>query len=129
MYVCQVSSMARKRIAVVAHDQKKEDMADFVAKNKDYFKECDIIGTTGTGSIIKAQTGFEIKIVPHGPDGGDIKIASEVLDGKIDQVFFFVDVKSPHGHEHDIQTLIRICVLRNVPIALNRATAEYLIKK
>lgn len=120
--------MDRKRIAVVAHDQKKDDMADFVAKNKDYFKDCIIIGTTGTGSIIKAQTGLEIKIVAHGPDGGDIKIANEVLDGKVDQVFFFVDVKSPHGHEHDIQTLIRICVLRNVPIALNRATAEYLIK-
>jgi methylglyoxal synthase len=121
--------MVKKRIALVAHDEKKPEIADFIEQNKLFFKDCILTGTIGTAQMIKDKTGVDVKIMPHGPDGGDIKIANEVLDGNIDLIIFFIDVKNPHGHEHDIQTLIRISVLKNVPIALNRATAEYFIKK
>lgn len=116
-----------KKIALVAHDSKKIEMAEWVNYNKDFLKNFDLIGTEGTARAIRNITGLNTKEIAHGPDGGDIRIANRVLEEEIDLLVFFIDVINPHGHEHDIQTLIRISVLKNIPIALNRKTADFLV--
>ncbi|MBN2829879.1 MAG: methylglyoxal synthase, partial [Candidatus Cloacimonetes bacterium] len=88
----------------------------------------NLVGTQGTARNVTNITGLNVKPLGHGPDGGDIVIASHILEGNIDLIIFLIDARTPHGHEHDIQTLIRICVLRDIPIALNINTANYLLK-
>ena len=119
--------LKKKIIALVAHDEKKLEMAEWVNFNKDFLKKFSLIATQGTAKTIKNMTGLDVSEIRHGPEGGDIKIANAVLEDGIDLLIFFIDVKTPHGHEHDIQTLIRISVLKNIPIALNRNTADYII--
>ncbi len=120
--------MRKKVIALVAHDNKKLEMAEWVNKNRKMLCKFKLVATEGTANSLKSITGLDINKLGHGPDGGDIIIANEVLKDKIDNIMFFVDVRTPHGHEHDIQTLIRMCVLKNIPLALNMKTAEYIIK-
>ena len=114
----------KKNIALVAHDDQKVNMAEWANKNKSVLKKYNLVGTGGTCEAVEKITGLTVKALGHGPDGGDIIIANEVLLGNIDILIFMIDAKTPHGHEHDIQTLIRICVLKNVPIALNKRSAE-----
>ena len=113
-----------KTIALVAHDKQKVNMAEWANKNKSILEKYNLVGTEGTCQTVNSVTGLNVEPLGHGPDGGDIVIANEVLQGNIDLIIFMIDVKTPHGHEHDIQTLIRICVLKNVPIALNKRSAE-----
>lgn len=113
-----------KTIALVAHDKQKVNMAEWANKNKSILEKYNLVGTEGSCQTVNSVTGLKVKPLGHGPDGGDIVIANEVLQGKIDLIIFMIDVKTPHGHEHDIQTLIRICVLKNIPIALNKRSAE-----
>lgn len=120
--------MKKKVIALVAHDNKKLEMAEWVNKNRKMLSKFKLVATQGTANSLKSITGLEISKLGHGPDGGDIIIANDVLKDKIDNLIFFVDVRTPHGHEHDIQTLIRMSVLKNIPVALNMKTAEYIIK-
>ena len=119
--------MEKKVIALVAHDQKKIDMAEWASYNKETLKKFKLVGTRGTAQTVRNITGLDVEVLGHGPEGGDIIIANAVLEQKIDKLIFFIDVLSPHGHEHDIQTLIRISVLKNIPLALNRTTADYII--
>jgi len=115
-----------KTIALIAHDTRKMDIAEWANYNKEKLKNFNLVGTSGTALIIKNITGLDVKTLGHGPDGGDIYIAKEILDGNIDKVIFLIDVKTPLGHEADIQALIRTCVLQNIPFALNRETANLL---
>ncbi len=87
----------------------------------------DLIGTSNTAKLINSLLSLVVKPFGHGPSGGDILLAARILKGKIHKIIFFIDSESPHGHEHDIQTLIRTAVINNVPIALNRASADYII--
>ncbi|MCD6177241.1 MAG: methylglyoxal synthase [Candidatus Cloacimonadota bacterium] len=113
-----------KTIALVAHDKQKVNMAEWANKNRAILGKYNLVGTEGTCETVNSVTGLNIDPLGHGPDGGDIVIANEVLQGNIDLIIFMIDVRTPHGHEHDIQTLLRICVLKNVPIALNKRSAE-----
>lgn len=117
----------KKTIALVAHDDRKQDLVEWANFNKDKLSEFNIVGTKGTIEAIENITGLEATSLSHGPDGGDTYIAYEVLEGRIDKIIFLIDVRNPKGHEHDIQTLIRTCVLKNIPIALNRKTADFII--
>lgn len=119
--------MIQKTIALVAHDNKKLEMAEWANYNKEFLKQFHLVGTQGTAKSIHNITGLTVDVMGHGPDGGDIIIAYEVLNHRIDYLFFFIDVRTPHGHEHDIQTLIRTCVLNDIPIALNRTTGDLMI--
>jgi methylglyoxal synthase len=114
----------KKKIALIAHDTRKMDMAEWANFNKEKLSEYDLVGTSGTANVIKNIAGLEVATLGHGPDGGDIYIAKEILDGTIDKVIFLIDVRTPQGHEVDIQALIRTCVLHNIPLALNRKTAD-----
>ncbi len=113
-----------KTIALVAHDNQKVNMAEWANKHKKQLSMHNLVGTGGTCKTVESVTGIKVQALGHGPDGGDIVLANEVLQGNIDVLIFFIDARTPHGHEHDIQTLVRICVLKDGPIALNKRSAE-----
>jgi methylglyoxal synthase len=113
----------KRRIALIAHDGKKDEMVRFAAANKERLREFDIIATGSTGRMIAEVTKIDVQAVRHGPAGGDVQIAAQVLDGKVAAVIFFVEPMDVHPHDPDIQTLLRICNIMNVPLATNPATA------
>lgn len=116
-------------IAVIAHDGMKADLVQFLNEHKAFLQSEGITliatGTTGT----KAQNaGFKVLRMLSGPLGGDAQIAARVAEGKCNMVLFFKDPLAKHPHEPDINMLIRVCDVHNVPLATNQATAELLIK-
>jgi len=117
-----------KTIALIAHNEKKSVMLAWVKRHIDELKKHKLIGTTNTSKLLRDVLDLDITGFGHGPNGGDILLAAKILEGNVDEVIFFIDAETPHGHEHDIQTLIRTCVINNVPIALNIATADFLVK-
>ena len=115
-------------IAIIAHDGKKADMVQFLNKNKHILtkENIKIIATGTTGS--KAESaGFKVKKMLSGPLGGDAQIAARVAEGKTKMVLFLKDPMSNHPHEVDINMLIRVCDVHNVPLATNEATAQLLL--
>lgn len=117
-----------KTIALVAHNQKKSVMLAWVKRHIDELKKHHLVGTSNTSELLNSVLDLTVEPFGHGPNGGDILLAAQILDGKIDEVIFLIDAETPHGHEHDIQTLIRTCVINNVPLALNIATADFMVK-
>ncbi|EAZ94921.1 hypothetical protein FBBAL38_11269 [Flavobacteria bacterium BAL38] len=115
-------------IAIIAHDGKKADMVQFLNKNKAILSKenIKIIATGTTGGKAEAA-GFKVKKMLSGPLGGDAQIAARVAEGKTKMVLFFKDPNSSHAHEVDINMLIRICDVHNVPLATNEATAQLLL--
>ena len=115
-------------VAIIAHDGKKADMVQFLNKNKALLlrDNLKIIATGTTGSKAEAA-GFKVKKMLSGPLGGDAQIAARVAEGKTKMVLFFKDPNSSHAHEVDINMLIRICDVHNVPLATNEATAQLLL--
>lgn len=116
-------------IAIIAHDGKKADMVQFLNKNKDilHHENIKIIATGTTGGKAVAA-GFKVKKMLSGPLGGDAQIAARVAEGKTKMVLFFKDPMSNHPHEVDINMLIRVCDVHNVPLATNEATAQLLLE-
>ena len=115
-------------IAIIAHDGKKADMVQFLNKNKAILlKENIKIIATGTTGKRAEIAGFKVKKMLSGPQGGDAQIAARVAEGKTKMVLFFKDPNSSHAHEVDINMLIRICDVHNVPLATNEATAQLLL--
>ena len=118
----------RLTVALVAHDNRKIRMVEWVNSNRELLKAYQLKGTKGTAETVSDVTGLVVEPIGHGPEGGDIRIAYAILEGEIDVLVFFIDTMSAHGHEHDVQALIRACVTHNVPLALNVATANCIIK-
>jgi methylglyoxal synthase len=115
-------------IAFIAHDGKKADLIQFLNKNKKVLLNDSIkIIATGTTGSKAEEIGFKVKKMLSGPLGGDAQIAARVAEGKTKMVIFFKDPNSNHPHEPDINMLIRICDVHNVPLATNEATAQLLI--
>lgn len=115
------------RIAVIAHDGKKADLVAFATYNRDRLAEFELVATSSTGKLLVDKVGLEVQCLESGPIGGDVQIANRVVEGQIDAVVFMVDPLDKHPHEPDIQTLLRICNVCNVPLATNSATADALI--
>ena len=115
------------KIAVIAHDGKKKEFVEFLIENKEYLKNIDLIATQVTGDQIE-NSGLNVKKVLTGPMGGDAQIAAMVAERKIDIVIFFRDPMGKHVHEPDIQTLMRVCDVHEVPIATNLATVRLILK-
>jgi methylglyoxal synthase len=118
-----------KTIAIVAHDKLKSEVVTWCENNRNTLKNCKLVGTAGTANLIYDTTSLRISSLNHGPSGGDIQIASHIIEGNIDMLIFFQDVNSIHPHENDIQSLIRACINNNIPFALNSATADILISE
>jgi len=115
------------RIAVIAHDNKKADMVAFIMKRLEFFRQHQLIATGTTGAHIE-HAGLEVQRKFSGPQGGDAQIAAQIVEGNIDGVIFFIDPLSSHPHEVDVQMLLRICNVHNIPIATNYSTASLLFE-
>lgn len=117
------------KLAVIAHDGKKAEMVGFLNKHIEFLHSANIhIIATGTTGKHAQDAGLQVEKVLSGPMGGDAQIAAQVAEGKIQAVFFFKDPLDKHPHEPDINMLLRICDVHNVPIATNPATAELVLK-
>lgn len=117
----------RKTLALISHDGKKADMVAFVIANREVLSRYELIATSTTGALIAEKAGLPVTRMLSGPRGGDAQIAAKVAQGEIAAVFFFVDPLGKHPHDPDIQSLLRICNVHNVPLATNAATAEFII--
>ena len=116
-----------KTLALIAHDGKKAEMVAFVKDHVHFLEKAKLIATGTTGSYIQ-QTALEVELKLSGPKGGDAQIAALAAEGKIDGIIFFRDPLGKHPHEPDIQMLMRICDLWNVPLATNPATGSLIIE-
>jgi len=121
------------RIALVAHDNRKKDLIQWVTHNAEILAKHDLIGTGTTIKLVKTAVqetvgiGIEIKQLKSGPLGGDQELGSRIANDKVDVLIFFWDPMSAQPHDPDIKALLRLSVLYNIPTACNRSTADYLI--
>ena len=116
-------------IAIIAHDGMKAEMVQFLNKHKEILTGANIkLVATGTTGGKAEKAGFKVKKMLSGPMGGDAQIAARVAEGKTKMVFFFKDPLASHAHEADINMLIRVCDVHNVPLATNSATADLLLQ-
>lgn len=116
-----------KTIALIAHDGKKAEMVGFVKDHIKFLSKAKLVATGTTGTYIK-QTGLDVELKLSGPKGGDAQIAAMAAEGKIAGIIFFRDPLGKHPHEPDIQMLMRICDLYDVPLATNPATGSLIIE-
>jgi methylglyoxal synthase len=116
-----------KKIALIAHDGKKADMVAFATFNRDRLAEFDLVATSTTGSLLVEKVGLRCERVLSGPHGGDAQIAAMVAEGSVRAVIFLVDPLTSHPHDPDIQTVLRVCNVHNVPIATNVAAADLFV--
>ena len=116
-----------KAIALVAHNEKKNALLEWAKVNKEELQNHKLIGTSNTARLLNSVLELDVEGYGHGPNGGDIILAAKILQNEVSKLVFFVDLQTPHGHEHDIQTLIRTATINNIPIALNPATATLIL--
>ncbi len=114
-------------IALVAHNEKKNALLEWAKINREELVKHKLIGTTNTAKLLNSVLEMKVESYGHGPSGGDILLAAKILQHEVAKLIFFVDLQNPHGHEHDIQTLIRTATINNIPIALNPASATLII--
>lgn len=131
--------MKRKTIALVAHDNRKEDLVEWVGWNYEVVLTHDLICTGTTGKVVeeeltrklKEEDNEELQInitkLKSGPLGGDQQLGSLIVDNKVDCIIFFWDPMQPHPHDVDVKALLRISVLYNIPMACNRSSADFII--
>ena len=118
--------MTKKTIGLIAHDGRKAEMVAFVKDHYDLLSNLNLVATGTTGSYIE-KTGLEVTRKLSGPQGGDAQIAALAAEGEIAAIIFFRDPLGKHPHEPDVQMLLRICDVHDVPLATNPATAKYLL--
>lgn len=117
------------RIALIAHDRKKDDLVAFVKRWRHVFARHELVATGTTGRRLAEATGLPVHCFLSGPLGGDQQIGSEIASGRIDAVFFLRDPLTAHPHEPDISALLRLCDVQGIPIATNLATAQALVDR
>ncbi|HPW44875.1 MAG TPA: methylglyoxal synthase [bacterium] len=122
-----VSMKKKKRIALIAHDNKKDTILQWARFNRELLAEHELYGTGTTGSLIARELCLGVHCFKSGPLGGDQQVGAKISEGELDCIIFFWDPLSPHPHDVDVKALLRIAVVYNVPIACNRSSADFII--
>ena len=117
----------RKRIALVAHDNKKDDLIDWAIYNKTVLSKHELIATGTTGALLEEELNHPVKKLFSGPLGGDQQIGAMIAEGKLDIIIFFWDPMSSQPHDSDVKALLRMAVTWNILIACNRSTADFIL--
>ena len=117
----------KKRVALIAHDAKKQDLLDWVEFNKGSLSEHELYATGTTGEMIETLVGLEITKLQSGPLGGDARVSAMIAENEIDIIIFFWDPMETLPHEHDIKALLRLAVVYNIPVACSRSTADFVV--
>jgi methylglyoxal synthase len=118
---------AGRRIALIAHDNKKKDMLEWAEYNLGLLTGHELFATATTGRLVHEQLGLPVTCFRSGPFGGDQQIGARIAEGAIDLLVFFWDPLEPQPHDPDVKALLRVAVVCNIPVACNRATADFLI--
>ncbi|RHP35476.1 methylglyoxal synthase [Lachnotalea sp. AF33-28] len=117
----------QKNIALIAHDSKKQQMMEWAEANKEILKNHFLCGTGTTARLITEKTGLPVRGYNSGPLGGDQQVGARIVEGKVDFVVFFWDPLASQPHDPDVRALLRIAVVYDIPIATNKATADFLL--
>ena len=117
----------RKNIALIAHDNRKPDLLEWARFNRETLQAHELYATGTTGGLIATELKLPVNRFLSGPLGGDQQVGAAIAEGRIDLIIFFWDPLEPHSHDVDVKALLRIAVVYNVPIACNRATADFIL--
>ena len=117
----------RKRVVLIAHDNRKPDMLEWARYNTGTLAQHELFATGTTGALLADALGLSIQRFLSGPLGGDQQVGAAIAEGRVDFVAFFWDPLEPQPHDVDVKALLRIAVVYNVPIACNRATADFVL--
>jgi methylglyoxal synthase len=114
-------------LALIAHDQKKAALIEFVHRHRDIFERVPLVATGSTRRLLQEKVGLVVECVAHGPDGGDLIIGGRVALGQIRAIIFFRDPLTAQPHEPDVSALMRVCDVHQIPLATNPGTAEAIV--
>jgi methylglyoxal synthase len=117
----------RKRIGLVAHDNKKDDLLEWVKFNEVTLSRHELFATGTTGKIISKMCSLDVHMLKSGPLGGDVQLSAMIAEGQLDVLIFLWDPMTPQPHDVDVKALLRMAVLYNIPTACNKSTADFII--
>ena len=126
-HMVKVEMERQKNIALIAHDNKKKELIEWCRKNKEILEHHFLCGTGTTAKMVSEQTGLPVRGFNSGPLGGDQQIGARIVEGRIDVVIFFSDPLTAQPHDPDVKALLRIAQVYDIPIANNRATADFIL--